>query len=185
MSALSLAIGRILSNKSIREDVSILDSLHNEWMLIDLFVKLSKMYLNWRYDIGKVSLFLKNNSIRLGSLSVFMSDLHDEFKREHILVFFVAFSIEPMFKAEGRILGDFKEEESESGLLGVSFWVVVIVDENCVYSAVCVSILLGVGIVSMGFSSLFESWCWGVWEESRFSKVLFLISVISVYVSGW
>jgi hypothetical protein len=48
-------------------------------------------------------------------------DLHDEFERERILVFFVAFSIGLMFDAEGRILGYFKEEESESGLLGVSF----------------------------------------------------------------
>jgi hypothetical protein len=33
----------------------------------------------------------------------------------------MAFSIGLIFDAEGRILGDFEEEESESGLLGVSF----------------------------------------------------------------
>jgi hypothetical protein len=49
----------------------------------------------------------------LCSLSVFVSDLHDEFERERILVFFVVFSIELMFDAEGRILGDLKRKNQK------------------------------------------------------------------------
>ena len=86
-----------------------------------------------------MSLFLKNNSIELGSLSGFASDLHEEFEPERILVFFMTFSLRLMFVADGRLLGDFNEYELESGLLSASFG---IVGGNSVFSGVCVVILL-------------------------------------------
>lgn len=108
LSVLLFVISQISSRRSIKVSMSILAFLVNECMLIDLLLKLLKMYLNWRYENAKLSLFLKNNSIGSGSSSGFTTDLH-EFEREHILVFFTTFSLGLVCK----LLGDFEEDESE------------------------------------------------------------------------
>jgi len=93
---------------------------------MDLLVKLSNMYMNCLYVIGRWSLLVKYSSISFSDFShssEFMFDLLAELDRDCIFAFLIVFSFsfvaieEFMFTGES---GGFDEDESEIGLLYVS-----------------------------------------------------------------
>jgi len=116
---LSLTIGRILSSNFIKVGRSIFASLLYVQMFIDLFVKWSIMYFNWKFVIGRPTLSVKNFFFSVNPFYSFTSDLY-EIYRERILAFFVIFPFWILMKEVDKLygeLGDFVDVNSEIGIL--------------------------------------------------------------------